>query len=312
MAENSGFCPKCGTPMQNGVCPRCGYSDRPAPAPAQSNSSGFAGNDYSAQANVANLDYSKIFTSPKERYVGSLGNGYLANFLTRGYIGNGFAVLSDKRVYFRGNMINVEGKKLMQRQTSKAVDLKDVTGTGVQTFSNVAPAIVCFVLALISLISFIVLAAATSRNSISVSVYGGAIHSSNDMSPSILIGLIFTIAFIAGGAVGLVLGRKTLFQIEFAGGCIAFNVKLYGFQACESFQKMLRTAKDNAVEEAENAAAEAMRSAVSAVAAVPAAPQPAASSAADELMKYADLLEKKLITEEEFAKAKADILAGKK
>lgn len=298
MAENSGFCTKCGSPLQNGVCPRCGYSDRPAPAPAQSNPSGFAENDYSAQANAANLDYSKIFTSPKERFIGSLGNSYLTSFITSGFIGRGFAVLSDKRVYFRGNMINIEGKKLIRRQTSKAVDLKDVTGTGVQTFSNLAPAVVCFVILLFTFISFAVLAT-TAPSSSSTSAY-------------FVTGFLSSLPFLIGGIVGLVLGRKTLFQIEFAGGCIAFEVKLYGFQACESFQKMLRTAKDNAVEEAENAAAEAVRSAVSAVAAVPAAPQPAASSAADELMKYAELLEKKLITEEEFAKAKADILAGKK
>ena len=90
--------------------------------------------------------------------------------------------------------------------------------------------------------------------------------------------------------------KKNLLQIEFAGGCIAFDVKLYGFQACENFQKILRTAKDEAVEEAENATAEAVRSAMSSVAA-PVVTQPAASSGADELMKYAELLEKKLITD---------------
>ena len=169
MAENN-FCRNCGTAMQNGVCPKCGTGNNAAPAQtyAQANSVGYAGNGYAGNTYagndyaVDNLDYSRLFTSSKERYVASLGNGYLANFLTSGSIGNGFAVVSDKRVYFRGNMININGKRLMHRQTSKVVDLKDVTGTGVQTFRNIMPTIIAGGVGLFLSIMFIILGATSS------------------------------------------------------------------------------------------------------------------------------------------------------
>lgn len=118
MTENNRFCNKCGS-----LCKATGFAPDAAQATAlhphrhtPTNSAGyagngFAGNDYAVNGYaVDNLDYSRLFTNPKEQYITSLGNGYLANFLTSGSIGNGFAVVSDKMVYFRGNMINIEGK----------------------------------------------------------------------------------------------------------------------------------------------------------------------------------------------------------
>ena len=100
--------------------------------------------------------------------------------------------------------------------------------------------------------------------------------------------------------------KMTLLKIDFAGGCIAFNIKWYPPAECDAFQRSLRMAKDNAQREEENRSANAMRAAMSAVA-MPQQGAPAASGA-DELMKYASMLEKGLITQEEFNAAKARLL----
>lgn len=116
------FCEKCGTDLIDGVCPKC----------TQNN------------ANISNnTKYEKFFMSPNEKLVTVLGNSYIENFLQNGSVRNGFAVVSDKRAYFRGNnyivSYDTKGKtKVIKNQQSRTIDLKDVTGTGMNNYSNVA------------------------------------------------------------------------------------------------------------------------------------------------------------------------------
>lgn len=70
--------------------------------------------------------------NPKEQFVCARGNGYIQNYLAGGFVGKGFAVVSDNRVYFNGKTYDVVGKKLRATNESRTVDLKDVTGTGVR------------------------------------------------------------------------------------------------------------------------------------------------------------------------------------
>jgi len=74
--------------------------------------------------------FNKIFASPAEKFVCTLGNSFAENFLASGSLKNGFAVLSDKRVYFKGICYISEGKKFIKRHEERIVDVKDVTGTG--------------------------------------------------------------------------------------------------------------------------------------------------------------------------------------
>lgn len=68
---------------------------------------------------------------------------------------------------------------------------------------------------------------------------------------------------------------------------------------------MLRIAKDNAIEEAENATANTMREAMATAVAQP----QAMVSSADEIAKYAQLYKDGLISEQEFVDVKAKIFA---
>lgn len=74
--------------------------------------------------------YKVIFVEPDENYLGSLGNGYFNSFLTNKKIKRCIALLSDKRVYLRGNMVDINSGKIERFNMQKTIDLEDITGTG--------------------------------------------------------------------------------------------------------------------------------------------------------------------------------------
>lgn len=108
------FCGNCGKQIDDtiNVCPYCGVMVE---------KDAVAGND---------SKYSKIFVEPDENYIGSLGNGYLNSVLTDRGIKRCVAILSDKRIYLRGNMIDLNSGKIERFNMQKTIDLEDITGTG--------------------------------------------------------------------------------------------------------------------------------------------------------------------------------------
>lgn len=74
--------------------------------------------------------FSEYFVSKNEKYISSLGNGYIMNFFANGSLKRGFAIVSDKRVYFRGSCFSGQGKTLKKTDEERTVDIKDVTGSG--------------------------------------------------------------------------------------------------------------------------------------------------------------------------------------
>ncbi len=74
--------------------------------------------------------FSQYFVNREEKYVSSLGNGYIMNYLASGNLSKGFAVISNKRVYFRGSCFSGQGKALIKTDEERTVDIKDVTGSG--------------------------------------------------------------------------------------------------------------------------------------------------------------------------------------
>jgi len=74
--------------------------------------------------------FNSIFVNASEEYISSLGNGYILNYLANGSVKRGFAVISDKRVYFRGSCFSGSGKHLVKSDEQRTVDIKDVTGSG--------------------------------------------------------------------------------------------------------------------------------------------------------------------------------------
>lgn len=78
-----------------------------------------------------------FYVDPNEKYVSSLGNGYIVNYLANGNLNRGFALISDKRVYFKGSCYSMQGKHLVKSNEERAVDLKDITGSGFNYKNNI-------------------------------------------------------------------------------------------------------------------------------------------------------------------------------
>lgn len=98
--------------------------------------------------------------------------------------------------------------------------------------------------------------------------------------------LIFFIAIIIITGVVLYLkSRKTLFEINYAGGKIAFDISLYSKSEIDDFQKQLRHAKDLAIRK--NSSLDGNTNCMN-------------SSNADEIAKYYDLYKQGIFSKEEF------------
>lgn len=236
----------------------------------------------------ATLDkFKNLFAEPTEKYLSSIGNGYIINFLAGNSFASGFSVISNKRVYFKGKCYYKENSKLKKSIEERTVDLKDVTGTG---YISVNP-IYLLVAACISLFVFIVMLilAFTFRDV--------------DGVWNVILGVLSFASFIGFplSSTLYILKHKTLFEIAFAGGKIAFDTYLYSKSEIDEFQKQLRRAKDSIVEAAPQ------------IVATPSVQSPIMTNSklgiADELKKYADLLEQKLITQQEFDDVKKKLLS---
>lgn len=101
--------------------------------------------------------------------------------------------------------------------------------------------------------------------------------------------IFFVAIFISIGVVLYLKSRKTLFEINYAGGKIAFNVSLYSKLEIEEFQKQLRRSKDLVVDKSSS---------------VGGSTNNLNSSRADEVAKCYDLYKQGVLSKEEFERIK--------
>lgn len=217
------FCGECGReiPDNSKVCLYCGTRIENNEQIEQY----YGGDNHSAGNNI----YDTVFIEPYENYIGSLGDGYLNSFLTARKIHRCVALLSDKRIYLRGNMIDNASGKISRINISKTIDLEDITGTG---FIYASPAIgklitsiLLFVITIIPLICAIVF-----QEMIFMIAMGSLFF------PLIIAAIILLVLYFKS--------RKSLFFIEYAGGCIKFNASIYGLVESKDFEKQIRRAKN--------------------------------------------------------------------
>ena len=357
---------------------------------------------------------SQSFASRDEKYIASLGNGYIMNYLTNKGLNKGFAFLTDKRVYFKGSCLSGKGKSLVKTDEERTVDVKNITGSGFIYRRYWGILIALFISILVSLGGTVGSAVFSYQNSgdgiigtmkdrqrdrdnikawetildnldkiewhgmekegtyHSVSVEG--IVTAKNQEYEVEVGYVTGSIFISmeyagrksdtGGATSktdgissiediqddivciieeeidsldddvkskngigegvlnsivnivpiplclslvvicfmgfknYMLKRKTLFRIEYAGGCIAFDVSFYAKTEIDDFQKQLRRVKDFA-EETTTIKTVAVETPIQA---------PTQSSVPDDLRKYADLLKEGLISQEEYDAMKKKIL----
>lgn len=165
--------------------------------------------------------YGGEFCSPTEKQITTLGTGYVANFISSGGLGRSGATLTNKRVYFSGNAFTFNDKgSLVETKEQKIVNVRDVTGAGYKQYNPthyIIKAAIAFVLGLAFDLTFL--------DSFGI---GSGI--------GVLAGIGFGVMFH--------IYRKTLLSVEYAGGNISFDVRLFQPHEQDTFIRNIHLAKD--------------------------------------------------------------------
>lgn len=214
-------------------------------------------------------DFSKLFASSDEELVAVLGNSTAQRFLATGELGNGFIVLSNKRIYFHGKCLLRTGRRFMHIREERVVDVLNVTGTGFVHIRHVWMRVISILCGIACLCGMIT--CATEHDD------------------------AVAVAFTLGGAALVALfeylyaaSKTSIFEIAFAGGGIGVDIRWFYASDVDAFQKRIKQISD------EQKRREAM--------------QAHGTSTASELSKLAELLEKGLISPEEFEEQKRKLL----
>lgn len=128
------FCEKCGTFLESDhmFCLNCGH---PRPKIIVDNT--YRMNDkFLSSLEPENKKQNVFFIDPNEVEIATYGSGYSMNFLADGSLRTLIAILTDKRIYFRGRITEIRLGKIESHSVRKTIDLKDVTGTGFRFGSN--------------------------------------------------------------------------------------------------------------------------------------------------------------------------------
>lgn len=269
------FCKKCGAELIDGICPNCVQSET---------------------EKEGDKRFQKFFMSPNEKTIAVLGKAYSEAYLQKGKCPGGFAVVSDKRLYFFGrsydicnNLFGQKGPR--ENKQSKTIDLKDVTGTGDSLYRPSRWLVLSIVHAFLIIICLIV----------------GSVQPETETLAWIwVISHLFAVVFFVFMLIYFIVHKTTKFHMltfQYNGGEIAFDIADFPAPEIAFFQRQLRLAKDKVAADNSNIEKNSIKEAVSSV--IQSTPQ---SSKADELVKLADLLSKGILSQEEFEKMKKELI----
>lgn len=237
-------------------------------------------------------DFRDLLIDPREKIEAVLGNNIAQTYLSTGNIGEGFAILSDKRVYFKGKCLYKSGKKYYSSSQERVVDLNDVTGSGFERINPIYLLVTGIVFAVLTLI-FLLTITVHAANDHSVPETGENRLGSFLFVPFLITALIFLILYT--------IKKRNIFKIDYAGGSIGFDLRLIPYSEAEHFNKALRTCKDNAIK-----ASQTMFAAVT----VPQQQsyQSDAANVGEQLQKYNELLAQGIITQADYDAKKKQLL----
>ena len=216
----------------------------------------------------------ELFVQPNEQLVAILGYSFAQSFFSGSGIKSGFAILSDQRLYFRGKCLLRTGKRFSTIHEQRTVDIRNVTGTGFVYINPIWLRVCAIILWAIGgiLATYGAIASIRYYNDDAAELWGGLCIA--------LIGIVFEAIYHAC--------KRTVFEVAFAGGGIGIDASTITQQEAEFFQKNLKLVGDNLRSQ------ERMYG--------------KATSEAAELERYASLLEKGLISREEFDEQKRKLL----
>ena len=256
------ICEKCKTEFNGNFCPRCGVK-------------------------VDNRIFDglkKFVYDDNETILSVLGNNIAQTFLSTGVLGKGFAILSDKRIYFKGTCLIRKG--FYSKIEEKSVDISDVTGTGFvhnqATWAKVLK-IISLVLAIYSsvLMPLLLITGTESIANLPAIIFAVGFYW----------GIYFLFKFLYARY------NYSVFEISYAGGGIAFDMHWINEVESRAFQKELNILKDRIRSAGSMSDSKGTSNVELKTDSIPV-----------QLKQYKDLLDSGIITVEEFEAKKKQLL----
>lgn len=234
MAQTQGTvnCNKCGKAARAGAefCSGCGSRFNQTEQSAQPTQAAPEQNTGTVATPTSNR-FINLFASPSEKFICAIGTGYLENMIASGSLTTGHAILSDKRIYFAGTTFFRTDNKISKMREERIIDVAEVSSAG---FIHYTPFWHLIGAAVFVILLFATLGAGNPRGGI----WQEIVYE---------LGGFMSIFFIGGLVVNLAMffiKRRSLFEISFAGGSAALDMKMLNMNEIKTFQRNLCLMKD--------------------------------------------------------------------
>lgn len=250
-----------------------------------------------------------LFHSPEEKMVAVLGKAFHQKYMNNGVVDKGFAVMSDKRLYLRGKCYNtIEGKsgagRYHKTNREKDIEVKDVISMdfeeGSGTLWIVLSLVVLLLAPVVCYLAFLVLEDRlidyVSQTGNASTKYINEYVNSRVRIMIILLAVVF-VSLLIYCAYMYIKSSKAYITIQYVGGGTAFLQKWYTDDEVEEFENLLHQIRDGATARSNMA-----------VASRPETIPIQKASVADEISKLNELLAQGILSQEEFDKAKKELL----
>ncbi len=221
---------------------------------------------------MTNEQVRSAFVSEDEQLVAIMGNSIAQSFFASGRIEKGFAILSNRRLYFKGSCLMRKGAHFSKIREERTVDVTNITGTGFVYSNPIWLRVLAYVFWVIGAVFLVDVFIRLMKNDDTLEI----------------------LATLGCGLVGGILEllyrakKRTIFEVAFAGGGIGLDARWATAQEADFFQKNLKLVSDRLKSEEKLYGH--------------------ATSTAAELEKYASLLEKGLISQTEYDEQKRKLL----
>lgn len=157
------------------------------------------------------------FVDPSETAKATLGANFAQNVMTSGKMKQGSAVLTEKRLYYKGELFSGAGKNLMSIKGEYIVPVENISMTSFVHGESTGGKLFGLLLVLVGAGLFFV------------------------FQPVGIIAVLAGIVFLIKGF----LGKSTVFEISFPGGLFRFDVKWYPIADMQDFQRQIHLVKDH-------------------------------------------------------------------
>lgn len=166
-----------------------------------------------------------MLVSPDETIMATIGSNYMQNIIGGQKMKHGYALLTDRRLYYCGKQFSGVGKRTVSSSENCIVSVEDISLTRFIHQRLPGFLLLGFAAFLLGLILFSGQTAFASGLFFTIEA------------------TIFTVAIIF--MIKYFISRTTLFEISYPGGKFVFDVKWYPLTDMQDFQRQLHLVKDH-------------------------------------------------------------------